>query len=79
MNRHTGNKGAILSPTVEPCDPQDLRDVHSDNIQAAGGSLSQEPDHRLKNLCGGGLEGRAETWFGTRIHRGWKQAGETEF
>lgn len=53
---HTGNKGAILAPTVESCDPQDLRDVHSDNIQAAGGSLSQEPDHHLKNLCGGGVE-----------------------
>lgn len=53
---HTANKGAILAPTVESCDPQDLRDVHSDNIQAAGSSLSQEPDHRLKNLCVGGVE-----------------------
>lgn len=41
---------AILAPTIESCDPQDLCNINSDNVQAAGGSLSQEPDHRLKNL-----------------------------
>ena len=37
-------------PTIEACDPEDLCDVHSDDIQAAGSSLGQESDHRLEKL-----------------------------
>ena len=34
--------GAALAPTVESCDPEDLRDVDSDDVQAAGSSLGHE-------------------------------------
>lgn len=39
--------GVILIPTIESCDPEDLRDVNCNDIQAAGSSFSQETDRSL--------------------------------
>lgn len=54
---HTVMSTGPLEPTVKSRDPEDLCDVHSDDVEAAGGSLGQESDHRLQKL----FRGRAET------------------
>lgn len=48
-NTHT-KTWARLAPTIETGDPEDLCDVHGNDIQAAGSSLGQESDHRLQKL-----------------------------
>lgn len=49
---------AIGTPTIKSCDPEDLGDVDSDDIQAARGSFGEDSDHHLKELrrCGGRVE-----------------------
>lgn len=39
-----------LEPTIKAGDPEDLCEVHSDDVEATGSPLSQESDHHLQKL-----------------------------
>lgn len=41
---------AHREPTIESGDPEDLCEVHSDDVEATGSPLSQESDHHLQKL-----------------------------
>lgn len=41
---------ARLEPTIKSGDPEDLCEVHSDDVEATGSPLRQETDHHLQKL-----------------------------
>lgn len=51
---------APLEPTIESRDPEDLCDVHSNDVEATGSPLRQEPDHHLQKLFN---EERRHVWL----------------
>lgn len=44
------NTGPPPEPTITSRDPEDLCDVHGNDVEAAGSPLGQEPDHHLQEL-----------------------------
>lgn len=57
---------AMLVPTIDSGDPEDLRDVNSDDIETAGSSFSQESNHRLQKLWREGVRERGVVRYTTK-------------
>lgn len=57
QNVQRSRKTGQPAPTIESCDPEDLCDINSNDVQSTGSSLCQESDHHFQKLS---REGRKQ-------------------